>query len=301
MDPALPAVHLPLLAVVGALFMLVGVLGWLWSNPLQMDGLGEMAALRGTVNIFLFALSGGIAPLLYTWFVTGESDPAMTARGVAAGIIAGLTPAPFVSPLVAVVIGLLAGGAVPFITFGFNRLLKLNDSAGIVVMGGMPSVLGLLALGIFADGSVGEGWQRIGAGEYLGVVGQGVSGLLVMGGFQADFPGQFQAQMVGIVSLLLWGFAIGSLISGPLALLFHGVEVAAQSREARPSARRPRPEPSPDLPGYQPEIPAGPAQDLRWGEDRPQGSNGDNQERWEPYPRQRPDASSVRPAAPRDQ
>lgn len=302
MDPSLPPVHLPLLAVVGALLMLTGVLGWLWSNPLQMAALGELAAMRGSVNILLFALSGGLAPLLYTWFVTGESDPAMTARGVAAGIIAGLSVSPFVAPLVAVMIGSLAGGAVPFVTFGSNRLLKLNDSAGIVVMGGLPSVLGLLAVGIFADGSVGEGWQRIGAGEYLGVAAQGVSGLLVMGGFQADFPGQLQAQMVGIVSLPLWGFAVGTLISGPLALLFHGVEVAARGREARPAPQAPQPGPPSDLVPYQPEIPAGPGRELYRGDDLPRRTNGGHADAREAYPRQRSEPPPPpRPAPPRDQ
>jgi Amt family ammonium transporter len=225
-DPAMPPVHLPLLAVVGALLLLIGGLGWNWSNPIQTTMLDPLAQIRGSVNALLFAIGGGIVPLLYTWFVTGESDPSMTARGVAAGTIAGFAAGPFIPPAASFVVGLLAGGTVPFVTFGINRLLRLNDSAGIVVMAGVPAVIGLLSVGILADGLMGSGWQQTGIESYLDVAGQGVSGLFVAGGFQADFPGQLQAQVVGAVALTLWGFVAGTLICAPLAVLFHGVEMA---------------------------------------------------------------------------
>jgi ammonia channel protein AmtB len=228
-DPALPPVHLPLLAVVGALFLLVGGLGWNWANPIQTSALGELAPLRGSVNALLFAVSGGIVPLLYTWFVTGESDPTMTARGVAAGTIAGLAAGPFVPPFAAVFVGLLAGGTVPFVTFGIDRMLRLNDVAGVVVMAGIPAVIGLLSVGIFADGLMGSGWQRMGIESYMDVSGQGVSGLFVANGFQMDFPGQLQAQIIGAVVLALWGFIAGTLVCAPLAVFFHGVAMATKA------------------------------------------------------------------------
>ncbi|MBI1296098.1 hypothetical protein GC175_14185 [bacterium] len=239
-DPTLPPVHLPLLAVVGALLLLVGVLGWNWANPIQASVLGEVAQLRGGVNALLFAMGGGIVPLLYTWFVTGESDPSMTARGVAAGVIAGFAGGPFVPTAAAFLVGLLAGATVPFVTFGLNRLIRLNDSAGVVVMAGIPSLIGLLGVGLWADGLMGVGWQRTGLESYLGVVGQGVSGLFVADGF-VSAPGQLQAQVVGAVSLLLWGFITGTLVCAPLAVLFHGVEVATRSTGGRAQNTSDRP------------------------------------------------------------
>ncbi len=237
-DPTLPPVHLPLLAVVGALLLFVGVLGWNWANPIQAATLGEAAQLRGAVNALLFAMGGGIIPLLYTWFVSGESDPSMTARGVAAGVIAGFAGGPFVPPVAAFVIGLLAGATVPFVTFALNRLMRLNDSAGIVVMAGIPALIGLVSVGIWADGLMGSGWQGIGVESYLGVAGQGVSGVFVANGFQAG-AAQLQAQVVGAVALLLWGFITGTLLCAPLAVLFHGVEIATRqtSRSVLPQQR----------------------------------------------------------------
>lgn len=225
-DPNLPTVHLPMLAVVGALLLPVGVLGWSWSNPIQAGVIGELGPLRGSVNSLLFLITGSLIPVLYTWFVTGESDPMMAARGMAAGAIAGLGAGPFVTPAAALAVGLLAGGSVPFVTFAVNRLLRLNDSAGILSMTAIPALLGLLSVGLFADGSVGAGWQMTGVGSYLGVTGQGVTGLVAASGFVADFPGQLQAQVIGAVTLLLWGFVMGSLICVPLAALAHGIDVA---------------------------------------------------------------------------
>ncbi|RLT42984.1 MAG: hypothetical protein DWI57_05005 [Chloroflexi bacterium] len=230
-DPQLPTAHLPVLAVLGALLLPVGVLGWSWSNPIQAGIIGELGPLRGSVNSLLFVISGSLIPVLYTWFVTGESDPLMAARGMAAGAIAGLGAGPFVTPTASLLVGLLAGGTVPFVTFVVNRLLRLNDKAGIVSMTAIPALLGLISVGLFADGAVGAGWQNTGAGSYLGVTGQGVTGLVAAAGFVADFPGQLQAQVIGAVALLVWGFVLGSLICVPLAALAHGIALATGAEQ----------------------------------------------------------------------
>ncbi len=230
-DPALPSVHLPMLAVVGALLVLAGVLGWVWASPVQKSILNPSTALRTSVNGLLCAVGGVLIPLLYTWFVTGASDPGMSARGLVAGVIAGLAAGPFPGQFGALLIGLLAGGSVPFMTFALNRVFRLNDGAGIVATCGLPAAIGLLCVGLFADGAAGAGWQQIGVGSYLGVSGQGVTGLWAAENFQMDFPGQIQAQIIGIVGLSLWGFISGSLICVPLGILFHGIERAMRGED----------------------------------------------------------------------
>jgi Amt family ammonium transporter len=222
-DVTLTPAQLPLLSVVGSLFILAGTLGWLWSNPLQVATLSETALLRGSVNVILCAGGGLLIPLLYTWFVTGGIDPVLSARGLAAGAVASLALAPFVQPGAALGIGLLVGATVPFVTFVLDGLLRLDDATGAVVISAVPAMLGLLFAGIFADGATGLGWQMTGLDGYLGVTGQGVSGLLVTRGYQPDFPGQLQAQLIGIVTLALWGFLLGALICTPLGLILHSL------------------------------------------------------------------------------
>jgi ammonium transporter, Amt family len=222
-DPTLMPAQFPLLAVMGSLLILVGSFGWLWSNPLQMNTLSELALLRGSVNSILFAAGGIIVPLLYTWFVTGKSEPLMSARGLAAGVVAGMAIGPFVQPGVAFAIGLVAGATVPFVTYLVDGLLRLDDVTGAISVSGLPAIVGLIAVGIFADGTTGQGWHMTGLENYLGVTAQGVSGLFTASGYQPDFPAQLQAQVIGILSLILWGFSAGMLICAPLGLVLHGL------------------------------------------------------------------------------
>jgi Amt family ammonium transporter len=93
-------------------------------------------------------------------------------------------------------------------------------------------MLGLALVGLFADGTTGQGWQMTGVDSFLGVANQGVSGLFVAGGYQADFPGQFQAQVIGILALGLWGFLTGLLICAPLGLLLHAISRRTDSAAA---------------------------------------------------------------------
>ena len=136
-EPMLHPAQLPLLAVVGSLLILVGSFGWLWANPLQMTTMSEVALLRGSVNTILFAGGGILVPLLYTWFVTGKSEPLTSARGLAAGVVAGMAVGPFVQPGQAFAIGLVAGATVPFVTYLlplFNTLLRIQQFTGILMI-----------------------------------------------------------------------------------------------------------------------------------------------------------------------
>jgi ammonia channel protein AmtB len=113
--------------------------------------------------------------------------------------------------------------------------------------------VGLLAVGIFADGTVGQGWQMTGLESYLGVTGQGVSGLFTESGFQPDFPTQLQAQVIGILSLILWGFSTGMLICAPLGLLLHGLLRSTHASAAMPTGGMLASEEEGD--GFTPDVP----------------------------------------------
>jgi Amt family ammonium transporter len=246
----LPPAHQPLLAVVGALLILGGGIGWMFANPLQVESVGEFGMMRGAVAFMLAAAGGIVFPLFYTWFVTGRSEPTMSARGFVAGVVAGLACGPFVAPGIAFVVGLVAGATVPFITFLLDGRLRVDDRTGVVIGSGVPAMIGLLLVGVFADGRAGAGWQMTGTGNYLGVNGQGVSGLLVASGYQMDFPAQLQSQVIGVVALGLWGFLAGLVVCVPLGLLFHSLlhrnDRPANDRTMRPVAAPVAAAPAPD-------------------------------------------------------
>ena len=231
-DQQLPPDYQPLLTVAGSLLLLAGVIGWLWSNPLQVETLTDLGMMRGSVNVLLAAVAGVIVPLLYTWFVSGQSHPTLAARGLVAGAVAGLAAAPFLQPGSALLIGFLAGATVPLFTYILDNLIKLDDATGLVVTAGMPAIVGLLLAGIFADGVAGAGWQATGVGTYLGVARQGVAGLFVASGFQPDFPGQLQSQLIGVAAISIWGLLAGLVVCAPLGLLFYGLQRSERKRAA---------------------------------------------------------------------
>ena len=207
-EPArMPPVHLPLLAILGSLLLLVGWLGLVFSNPLYISSEGLPTSLIA-VNVVLAAGGSALVAMLYTWFATGGADVLMTARGMAAGLVAISAACPFVPPWAALIIGAVAGLLLPLGIYFVEYLLRLDDPAAAIATHGLSGLWGLLALAIFADGRYGAGWNGIGAEEYLGIAGQGVSGYLVASGFQLDLPNQLFAQLVGIATITIVAFAL---------------------------------------------------------------------------------------------
>ncbi len=203
----MPPVHLPLLAILGCLLLLVGWLGLAFSNPLHMSNEGLPRALIA-VNVVLAAGGSLLAATLYAWFTTGGADVLMAARGLAAGLIAISAACPFVPPWAALIIGAVAGLLLPLGIYLVEHLLRLDDPAAAIATHGLSGLWGLLALALFADGRYGAGWNGIGAETYLGIAGQGVSGGIVASGLQSDFPNQLFAQLAGIAAIAIVAFVL---------------------------------------------------------------------------------------------
>jgi len=77
----------------------------------------------------------------------------------------------------------------------------------------------LLAMGLFASGQYGAGWNGVGAEDYLGVKGQGVSGLLTATTAQPDFPLQLYAQIVGAMAIAAFAFLCAWVVFRLLAAI----------------------------------------------------------------------------------
>ena len=144
-------------------------------------------------NTMVAGAIGGLVAMFYMWVKFGKPDPSMTANGTLAGLVAITAPCAFVNAISAFIIGLVAGllvcVAVPFI----ENKLKLDDPVGAISVHGVNGFWGVLALGLFADGSYGDGLNG-GAG--------GVTGL-----FFGD-ASQLAAQLISLAVLLVWGFGV---------------------------------------------------------------------------------------------
>ncbi len=234
----LPPVHLPLLAVLGAGMLLAGSLAWFIANPL-LD-LRSLNLPLLALNTLLAAAAGGLLPLAYTWFVAGDPNPLMATRGFAAGLVAVTAAAPFIPPWAALAIGAAVGLLIPLTVFAVDHLLRWDDPTAALSVHGLAGSLGLLAVGLFADGRYGQGWNGIGANDYLGVIRQGVSGLWTVAPFQPDWPGQMQAQAIGLAALALFGFFAAWLAVAPPAVLWQMLAGAWQRAHSRQTTDEPQ-------------------------------------------------------------
>ena len=108
-------------------------------------------------------------------------------------------PCAFVTAWSSVVIGLIAGVLVVFSVF-FWENRGVDDPVGAVSVHGVCGIFGLLSVGIFGDGTYGAGWNGVGASDYLGVAGRGVTGFLY-----GDWS-QFFAQCIGALVCMTWAF-----------------------------------------------------------------------------------------------
>lgn len=144
-------------------------------------------------NTMIAGAIGGLAAMFFMWAKYGKPDPSMTANGALAGLVAITAPCAFVNASSAFFIGLVAGIlvclAVPFV----ENKLKLDDPVGAISVHCVNGLWGVLSLGLFADGSYGDGIN--------GVAG-GVKGL-----FYGD-ASQFAAQFIAVIVLFVWGFGV---------------------------------------------------------------------------------------------
>jgi Amt family ammonium transporter len=217
--PSLPPVHLPVLAVVGAVLAIVGTMALSGANPIHIAA-GAITP-RVAVNLVLAAAGGALLPCLYTWFTTGSADSLMAARGAAAGVLGVAAAMAFIPPWAALATGLLAGLLVPLITFVVQHALRIDDPTGAVPVALLGGLLGILAAGAFSDGLAGQGWNQVGADAYLGVAGQGVTGFFPAPGLAPDWPGQMNAQLVGLAGIALLTLILLGALFLVLKVLLH--------------------------------------------------------------------------------
>ncbi len=200
--PAMPPVHLPILAGAGLTLAILGTGAFLTTHPIYST-LPDISVNAGMVNTVLATMGGILGASLYSFLATGRGDFLMAVRGGTAGLIVGGTSCFFIPFWAAWLAGFATGFLLPPVVYLWEETLKFGDPSGVMATSGLGSTLGLLLPAFLASGEYGEGWNGI-PGNYLGVFGQGVSGLWVSQGFIPDFPHQLYAQLAGFAAVLSW-------------------------------------------------------------------------------------------------
>jgi Amt family ammonium transporter len=171
-------------------------------------------------NTMLASMSGALAAAIYVWMMHGKPDPSMMCNGMLAGLVAITAPCAFVSPVSAFIIGAVAGVLV-VVSVAFFDKVHVDDPVGAISVHGTCGAWGVLSVGIFADGTYGQGWNGVGANDYLGKAGMGVTGLL-----HGDHT-QIVAQAIEVIACVGWNVIVGGLAFVIVGKLVGGNRVSA--------------------------------------------------------------------------
>jgi Amt family ammonium transporter len=190
--------------------------GWFGFNPgsslAAMDGrIGVIAT-----NTMLAGMSATMTATLYMWLIgpNKKPDPGMMCNGLLAGLVAITAPCAFVSPVGAFIIGAVAGVLVVLSCFFFDRI-RVDDPVGAISIHGSCGAWGVLAVGLFADGKYGTG--------YNAVWDSAVTGLFYGGGAK-----QLCAQAIEVLVCIGWNVIIGGIIFFIVGKLVGGNRVSAR-------------------------------------------------------------------------
>jgi len=176
---------------------LVLTFGWMGFNPGSTFGATDLRIGIVAVNTLLAACAGAILAMAWTNWKWGKPDISMTCNGMLAGLVAITAPCAFVAPWAATVIGIIAGALVCWSVEFFDKKARVDDPCGAISVHGMCGAWGVLAVGLFADGTYGIGWNGVSTSALHGV--QGI--------FYGD-PGQLGAQIIDVIVGFIWAWGV---------------------------------------------------------------------------------------------
>lgn len=174
-----------------ALGMLILFLGWFGFNPGSTLAATDLRISVIAVNTFLAGVAGGIGAYYIRFIQTGKVDLVATCSGIIGGLVAITAGCAFVESWAAVVIGAIAGPIVVYGASFLENVVKLDDPVWAVPCHMFCGLWGVLAVGIFADGT------------YLEVSG------LIDGG-----SSQIVSQLIGMVAVVAWTAVTSALVFG---------------------------------------------------------------------------------------
>ncbi len=185
----IPGHNIPM-AILGTFIL---ALGWFGFNPGSTLAGGDLRIGVVAVNTMMAGTAGTLSALLFMYAKGQKPDPGMLCNGLLAGLVAITAPCAFVNSISAVIIGAIAGILVIVVYNFVDRKLKIDDPVGAFAVHGANGAWGCLALGLFADGSYGDGWN-------------GVPGT-VKGLFYGDAK-QFIAECIGVLTCAIFVFVV---------------------------------------------------------------------------------------------
>jgi ammonium transporter, Amt family len=167
--------------------------GWFGFNAGSTMSGSDLRISVIATNTFLAGAAGAVVAVYYSMLRTGKIDLPLACNGALAGLVAITAPCAYVNSLSAVIIGGIGAGVMMWALGFVERKLKIDDVVGAASVHGFAGLWGLLAVGIFADGTYAD-----------------VSGLVV------GNSAQIVAQLISIAALVVWSLVMGFAMFGLL-------------------------------------------------------------------------------------
>lgn len=185
----IPGHNIPM-AIIGTFIL---AFGWFGFNPGSTLAGSDLRIGIVATNTMLASAGGAFAAAIYMKLKTDKWDPGMMANGMLAGLVAITAPCAFVNATSAIIIGVIAGILVIVGALFLEHKLKIDDPVGAFAVHGLNGIWGVLSLGLFADGTYGDGWNGV-AGNVKGL-------------FYGD-ASQFFAELIGAVTCFVFVFVV---------------------------------------------------------------------------------------------
>ncbi|MGO9835859.1 MAG: ammonium transporter [Polyangiaceae bacterium] len=175
---------------------LILAFGWFGFNAGSTLAASDPRIAEIATNTAIASATGALTSLVYVWRRHRRPDIAMACNGMLGGLVAVTAPCAFVAPAAAGLIGVVAGLLVGWTGGLLERRLSIDDPVGAIAVHGACGTWGALSVGIFADGSFGDGWN-------------GVSG--PVRGLLFGDSSQLVAQVIGVVTNAVTVFGLAYL------------------------------------------------------------------------------------------
>lgn len=198
--------HSIALAALGVFILWFGWFGFNGGSTLSgmSPGIGYIV-----VTTMLASAASALSALFINWFKTGKPSTEMVLNGVLAGLVAITAGCANVTPIGAIIIGIISA---PVLIFGLDlldKVLKIDDPVGAFPVHGLNGIWGTVAVGLFASADT----------NALTAMGE-VNGLFYGGGFS-----QLGVQLLGTVVISAWAFSTSFALFFVLKKLF-GIRVS---------------------------------------------------------------------------
>jgi len=205
---AIPGHHVPFI-VLGSIVLLIS---WVATNAFACASLAPDPAVPGAassaglaaINTLLAATGGLVISFIQAAWQKRRPEPAWLCRGLLGGAVASCGCAGLIDPWAAFVIGGVAGLLVQ-VAMGYLESKRIDDPVGAAAVHGAGGAWGVLAVGLFANGTAGYGLNGVTAP---------VRGLFFGGAWH-----QLAAQIIGVVT----GFVVVYLLGLACVNLVHKI------------------------------------------------------------------------------